>query len=193
MTSTLLGVLVGVIHLLGYWLYYKAMNSGKDSIKPEPMSWLIWTVGSVVNLVTYAIMAGDWVKDILPAVCSISCVAIFCVQIRKGLFEKLTKEGILMLSLDICAMMIAFVSKSATVGNIACQVGTVASYVPMIRSTVRNPNQEKPLPWIFWSTAYALDVVLIISRWDKWEDVAYPAVCFFLSLTMALVANKRTS
>jgi hypothetical protein len=192
MFSTALGVLIGVIHLLGYWIYYKGSHSKENPIRPEPMSWLIWAFGSFVNLASYSLLSGDMVKDILPLVCSLACVYIFVDQwIQRGKkLEKMTKEGISMFSLDAGSMFIGFITRSALVANICCQIGTVASFIPMLRATAKDPTREKPLPWIIWSIAYGLDVILVISRWEKWGDVVYPATCLVLHVLMVVIINR---
>ena len=193
MFSFAFGVLIGVTHLLGYWIYYRASHSEKDAIKPEPMSWLIWTFGSFVNLFSYSLLSGDLVKDILPFVCSLACVVIFIDQwFQRGRkLEKMTREGLSMLSLDAGSMAIGFITMSALVANVSCQVGTVASYIPILRSTAKDPSRERLLPWIIWSLAYGLDVILVTVRWEKWGDVVYPATCFVLSLLMAVITLRR--
>ena len=193
MFSLALGVLIGVLHLLGYWIYYRASHSEKDAIQPEPMSWLIWAFGSFVNLLSYSLLSGDLVKDILPLVCSVACVLIFISQwkARGKKLEKMTKEGISMLLLDALSMIIGFITMSALVTNISCQVGTVASFIPILRATAKDPTKEKPLPWIIWSLAYGLDVILVITRWEKWGDVVYPATCLVLHILMAIIANRK--
>jgi len=188
-----LGVLIGVTHLLGYWIYYKGSHSKENPIQPEPMSWLIWAFGSFVNLISYGLLAGDLVKDILPLVCSLACVMIFVDQwFQRGKkIEKMTKEGLSMFSLDTGSMLIGFLTRSALVTNICCQIGTIASFIPILRATAKDPTKEKPLPWIVWSIAYGLDVILVICRWEKWGDVVYPIVEFILCFIIAVISNRK--
>ena len=96
-----------------------------------------------------------------------------------------------MLSLDVLSMIIGFITMSALVANISCQVGTVASFIPILRATAKDPTREKPLPWIIWSAAYGLDVILVITRWEKWGDVVYPATCLVLHILMVTIANRK--
>jgi len=193
MISLALGILIGVIHLLGYWIYYRESHAEKDAIKPEPMSWMLWTFGSLVNLFSYSILSGDLVKDILPFVCSVACILIFIDQwkARGRRLEKVTKEGLSMLSLDVISLVVGCLTMSALVTNISCQVGTVATYVPIIMSTDKEPTREKPLPWILWSLAYGLDVILVIARWEQWGDVVYPATCFVLTVIVAVITTRK--
>lgn len=193
MFSLALGVLIGVTHLLGYLAYYLAMHSKRRPIKPEPMSWLIWTIGSFVDLFSYSLLSGDLVKDILPFVCSVACVWIFVDQWRRRRWklEKITREGFSMLSIDASASVIGLMTMSALVANISYQVGTVASFIPILRATDKDPTRERFLPWLLWSTAYGLQVILVAIRWEKWGDLVYPVVGFILSVIMAVITNRR--
>ena len=190
MFSIALGVLIGVIHLLGYWIYYRASSLHKET-NPNTASWSIWAFGSVVNLLTYASMSNDWVKDILPAVCSLACIVVYIAYLQQGKFKMPGLTDILIFSTDIAATIVWLVAKSPLIGNMSCQAGTVLSFIPIIRDTMKDSKDEEPLPWIIWSIAYALDVVLVIARWKQWGDVVYPITCLALSITMAIIANKR--
>jgi len=190
MISIALGVLIGVIHLLGYWIYYRMSSQHKET-NPNTASWSIWAIGSIVNLLTYASMSNDWVKDILPAICSLACIVVYVGYLRQGKFKMPGLTDILIFSLDIVATIVWLVANSPLIGNMACQAGTVLSYIPIIRETMKNPQSERRSPWVLWSMAYVLDVILVIARWNQWGDVVYPATNLILCLIMAIIANRR--
>ena len=190
--SIILGILIGVAHLSGYWIYYRISSLHKET-SPNTASWSIWAFGSVINLLTYSSLSNDWVKDILPAVCSVCCIVVFASYFRQGKFERLGFADILIFSIDIVATIVWLIVDSPLVGNLACQFGTVLSFIPIIRETVKDPKKEKPLSWIIWSFAYGLDVILVIMRWNQWGDVVYPATCLVLHFLMAIISTKRRS
>lgn len=190
MVSIALGILIGVIHLLGYWIYYRMSSLYKET-SPNTGSWSVWAFGSVVNLLTYSSMSNDWVKDILPAVCSLACIVIYVSFLRQGKFEVPTLSDILIFSIDIMATMVWFSTNSPLMGNIVCQASDAISFIPIIKETMRNPRRERPLPWIIWSIAYVLDVILVIIRWRQWGDMVYPITSLALALTMVIITNRR--
>jgi len=192
MISIIIGVLIGVTHLFGYWTYYRTSALHKET-SPNTASWSIWAFGSVVNLLTYSSMSNDWVKDILPAVCSFCCIVVFVCYLRQGKLQKLSLTDILIFSFDIVATTVWLVADSALIGNMACQLGTVISFYPIIRETLKDPKKERPLAWIIWSIAYGLDIVLVIMRWVQWGDVVYPATCLVLHVLMIVISTKRRS
>ncbi len=187
--TILLGVIVGVVHLAGYWFYHKAQR--KSGIKPDQSSWLMWAGGSILNLISYSKMSGDWVKDILPAVCAFACIILFAEQCYLFGFKKIPLKDIPSFLCDLGATMVWYIAGSPLVGNIAYQIATVATFVPIIRETRREPMCEDRLPWMTWSIAYGLDVVLVITRWNQWGDVVYPLVCLVLHILMAVSAKKK--
>lgn len=190
MISISLGILIGVTHLLGYWIYYRTSSLYKETA-PNTASWSVWAFGSIVNLLTYASMSNDWVKDILPAVCSVACLVIYVSYLRQGKFEVPKFSDILIFSADIMATIVWMSTNSPLIGNMACQGSEVISFIPIIRETMRHPRRERPLPWIIWSIAYALDVILVIIRWRQWGDMVYPVTSLALSLTMIIITNRR--
>lgn len=192
MISIIIGILVGVTHLLGYWTYYRISSLHKET-SPNTASWSIWAFGSVVNLLTYSSMSNDWVKDILPAVCSFCCTVVFVGYLRQGKFKKIKLVDVFVFLIVIIAIVIWQVVDSPMIGNMACQLGTVLSFYPIIRETLKDPKREKPLAWTIWSCAYGLDIVLVIMRWNQWGDMAYPATCFVLHVLMAIISTKRRS
>lgn len=192
MISIIIGVLIGVTHLFGYWTYYRTSSLHKET-SPNTASWSIWAFGSIVNLLTYSSMSNDWVKDILPAVCSFCCIVVFVCYLRQGKLQKLGLADILIFAFDIVATAVWLVADSALIGNMACQLGTVLSFYPIIRETLKDPKKERPLAWIIWSSAYGLDIVLVTMRWAQWVDVVYPATGFSLHVLMIVISTKRRS
>jgi hypothetical protein len=165
--------------------------SSQEETNPNIASWSIWAFGSIVNLLTYASMSNDLVKDILPAVCSLACLVIYISYLRQGKFEVPRFIDILIFSTDIMATIVWLTTSSPLVGNMACQASLILSFIPIIRETIKDSKKERPLPWIIWSMAYGLDIILVIARWEKWGDVVYPATCFILHASIAIITKQR--
>lgn len=186
----LIVLIVGITHVFGYYLYYLTV---KDGVKPNTTSWSIWTFGSLINLFSYSELTGDWYKNVLPIACSVSCIILYIALFYKGKFRKLNAINYVTILIDIIATLLWFITDSALIGNIALQVSTIISFAPIIREIYDEDENEKPLPWLLWSIAYSLDLVVIFFRWEKWGDVVYPAVCFILHFLvwMLIVQYKK--
>lgn len=180
-------------HILGYFLYYQLSNSGE--IKPNSTSWSIWTFGSMVNLITYASISDSWMKDLLPAVCSVSCVVLYINCLKNGYFRRPKLVDILIITVDVIATVVWLTTKSAVLGNIIIQFSTAISFIPILRETFKNPLLEKPTPWIIWTFAYGLDIILLIKDFNGFSEVVYPVTCLVLHFSvfaLSMVGRKRT-
>ncbi len=173
-----IGIMAGIIQIIGYVLYMRNAFSG--SIFPNPASWSIWAFASILNLISYAEMTGDWPKIILPAACSVMNMATFLTCLFKGRLRKLRMIEWTILFLDIVIVLFWWLSKSATLTNLLLQASTLISFLPLICDVWKNPSIEKPTPWLLWTLGYALLFSIVLLRWKKWEDAVYPLLCLIL-------------
>lgn len=188
MTEILLGVIIALTQIAGYYYYYLSVKNG---IRPNTTSWTIWTLGSILDLVSYMALTGDWVKNLLPMACTAASVVLYIHFLSRGKFQKLSTENILIIVSDIIATVLWYLTDSALVGNILLQVSTVISFVPIIKEVYDEDENETPLPWLIWSAAYFMDLILVGLRWEKWGDIVYPATCFVLHLLVWYLVTEH--
>ena len=184
-TAILLGFLAAGMQLVGYFLYWKSSRSGETN--SNPVSWLIWTYGSLISLGTYSQMTGDWVKSLLPIACAVACVFI-CFQVfRQNGLGKLDRFDYVVLGLDLVVTVVwYFVGPMPA--NLLDQGSTIVSFFPLIRGMVKGINKEAQAPWLIWTIAYLLLGVTVVMRYDKWEDLAYPVVCAVMHMIIWVIA-----
>lgn len=179
--TEILAILVALTLLAGYAVYYKSVKNG---VRPNTTLWTLWTFGSLLELASYMVVTGDWAKNVLPLVCAVACIVLYIYFLAHGKFQRLTFGNILIIIADIAALILWFVTESALVANLAMQVSTVISFIPMYKEVFDEDENETQLPWIIWSITYALDILLVITRWEKWGDLAYPLTNFVLHFAM---------
>lgn len=179
--TEILGIIVVLTQIGGYYAYYV---STKNEVRPNTTSWTIWTVGAILELVSYVNVTDDWVKALLPLACSISCIFLYVHILMKGKFQKISLGNIVILVMDFIALGLWYITDSALIGNIALQVSTIISFVPIYREVYDQEENETQPPWIIWSIAYFLDVILIFMRWEKWGDLVYPLTNLALHFIM---------
>lgn len=182
--SEILGIIVALTQISGYYAYYL---STKKEVRPNTTSWTIWTVGAILELISYMYVTGDWVKNLLPLACSISCVFLYINILYRGKFHRLNLENFIILFFDFIALGLWYTTDSALVGNVALQVSTVISFVPIYKEVFDRYQNETMPPWILWSIAYFLDLIVIFLRWEKWGDVVYPLTNFILHFIMLML------
>lgn len=188
MSEILLGVIIALTQLAGYYYYYLSVKSG---VRPNTTSWTIWTLGSILDLASYMALTGDWVKNLLPMACTFASVVMYVHFLSRGKFQKLSTENILMICADVFATIMWYVTDSALVGNLLLQVSTIISFVPIIKEVYDDDENETPLPWLIWSAAYFMDVILVGLRWEKWGDMVYPATCLVLHLLVWYLVTEH--
>lgn len=188
MIGIISGILAGIFQLIGYFLYSKDVFKGQ--IKPNTASWSIWTVGSVLESYSYIALTGDWVKNILPIVCSLSVIAFFFICIKRGHFEKISPFEWIIVIGDTIAIFVWWLYQSAFYANTLLIVTAIASFLPIIRHTYLHPKEETPGPWIYWTIAYFLLGVTSLLRFEKVEDLLYPISFLILHAIVAILAQR---
>lgn len=187
--SIVLGFMAGATQLLGYWVY----NRGAGE-KINTGSWSIWAFGGIVDLVSYAALTGDWVKDILPAACAVAAIGTFCYAIVKKRFSWPDKTDWAFVGLDGIVTVIWYFT-NAVLANLLYQVSTVVSFLPICRGLLSGRENEKPMPWLIWTFAYSLLTASVFLRLQRWEELAYPVThvaVHFITARIALSKQKKT-
>ena len=184
-----LGIFAGILQVIGYVFYIKKINIGR--VKPNTASWSIWAFGAVLESSSYVFATGDWVKNILPVACAISAVVIFVYCLRHGHFEKPTRFEWFIVLLDCVAIFIWWWYSSAVYANLYLVLTAVISFIPIFLHVWHDPMVEDAKPWYIWTLAYSLLAVVVILRWEKWEDLVYPVIFVILHIIVAILSIDR--
>ena len=188
--AVLLGIVAGLLHILAFVLYNKQMLQGTS--KPNTATWTLWTFLTVLNVSSYAVMSGDWVKTILPLVSSIACIFTFLFSLYKGKLSKVDPWDGLALGIGIISGLVWWHYKSATYANLILQSSIAVSFVPTYRGVWKNPLKEKALPWYIWSSAYILSIAVITLRWKgQYQDLVYPITGLILHPVVGLLTKRQ--
>lgn len=179
------GVAASVVQLMGYAVYNKHLSKSENT--GNGASWAIWTFGSILNLILYKDLTHDWAKEALPFACSIGCILTFVHIWRKNGMGGLEKSDWWILILD-CTIVLYWVVTSNSEASLLYQISTIISFIPIIRGLLKGKDRERPLAWGVWTTAYGLMVCAVFLRWEKWQDIVYPAVCFILHFAVAIIS-----
>lgn len=204
-TAEVLAVQAGIVQALGYALYVRYVV--RERITPNPTSWLMFAYGtSVLVLVEYAIGA-SWRELALPGVCAACAVAVagICAFRRQLGWPEDNVERWAFLS-DV-ALTVGYVgawalSRAEAIGeetrqvaNVALLIGlnatTITSFIPILRSTWREPFHERPEPWLVWTLAYGL--LLLTTLWSGGHPalLIYPVLAVLMHGCIGVLAVGR--
>lgn len=184
--SIFLGVGAGLLQIAGYIFYAKKIKLGR--IKPNAASWSIWTFGSILESVSYVAVTGDWVKNLLPITCVLSAIILFFYCLYNGNFGKILNFEWILLAMDFFAIFLWWLFQSAIYANFFLVLTAIISFIPIMRHVWNNPMVEDAIPWYLWTAAYCILAVVIIFRWEKWEDLVYPITFAILHIIIAILA-----
>jgi hypothetical protein len=200
--TELFGSLAFILHLAGYTLYAKEVLVAR--IRPNVATWLMWLFGALVEFLTYDHITGShWATSALPFACLIGvasiCIAIGIAQWRNGedvIYHKPTRGDYSLVGFDVVAAGVWLGGGGAALANVIAVSTSVVSFIPIWRTTLLQPNSERPLPWILWCFAY-LAMTLSVATGSGSSEVSlyfYPLYYLALhSIVLALALKKEVS
>lgn len=179
--SIVLGFTAGAIQLYGYWVYNRVAGD-----KINTGSWSMWALTGIIDLASYSAVTGDWVVNILPAVCALAAVGTFCYAIVRKRFSWPDKTDWAFVGVD-GAITVIWVFTNAVLANLLYQVSTIMSFIPMCRGLLSSREKEKLLPWLIWTLAYTVLMWSVLLRFHRWEEMAYPLSHVAICLVVAII------
>lgn len=192
--SIFVSILAGILQLVGYWIYNQGIWRGE--IKPNSATWFLWALGSGIATCSYVSISNDWVKNILPIACAIACIGTFLFSLvlftcKKATMESPDKYDWLIIFLDVMVVVFWMATGMKEEAHLLLQLDLILSFIPIIKHTFTNPEDEKPIPWIFWCTAYVFMILSIAMRFEDWLDFVYPITYLVLCLAIVLILRLR--
>lgn len=200
MTGSVLGVLAAVFQITGYLLYIR--NFLKRSIRPNAASYLMFAYGtSFVAFLAWqngAVLA----ELLLLFACATMSVIVALMCLRRNAtepvdrFEASVFLADLWLTIGYAVLVFAHVDKAAyaAIFLFLGSITTLTSFMPILRSTWRDPRREQPLPWIIWSMAYMLLTAATVKTtgFDQPVLLIYPLSNVVLHVAMALFSLRKS-
>lgn len=160
--SEIFGVIAFFLHILGYIVYSREVFHSR--IRPNVATWMMWLFGSTVEFLTYnAIDGAHWSMSALPFACLLgiggTCLAIVVTQLRNGkagnvIYHKPERSDYYLVSFDILAAYVWLGGWGASLANFIAVSTSIVAFIPIWKTTYREPQSENPIPWILWCFAY---------------------------------------
>jgi len=180
--SAILAFVIVALTLWAFVLFNRNMFRGE---KPNTASWNLWVLLTVVNTSSYFSMNGDLIKLSLPLTDAALCLVTWILALFLGRFQLPPRRDYIPIGLAIGALIIWNVS-SAGNANIFTQLPLIISFVPYF-THARNGEVEAR-PWVIWTLAFVLNIVLVSIRNSNRNDFIYPILGMVLHGAVALIA-----
>lgn len=209
-----LGVIAGLLQFYGYVLYIRDTH-----IEPNPVTWFMFAYGTILLTVLEWDSNASFSELILPSVCSIMAIYVsyrcWIIAFKRNPKEwwprdwwpdnwqdKFAFQTDIALTVGyILAWTLAITSFVSPEDRalavlfflITSNLSTISSFVPLLRSTFLNPSTERAFPWLIWTLAYALLIlVTYLSQGTLWQELMlYPTLNTFLHGLVAWYARPH--
>src|SRR3989344_1939768 len=127
----LISIIAGLFNVVAGSTYLRQVV--KNESTPNPTTWIIWTIVTVLNSATYfSVVSGNpWIA-LSSAVTAIMVFLIFVTSLLNGKFTKLNNVDIISLVLAVGTGIFWQMSGNALVSNICLQAVFIISFYPTI-------------------------------------------------------------
>ncbi len=193
-----LAILAALLQALGYFLYARLFL--KKAIRPNAASSLMFAYGTALLVLLEYGDGASWPVLALPATCAALSVGIALLCLRKGATDPVDRVEATAFSADVWLTVlwaaIAFgygtISPYSAGFLLAGNVTTLTAFFPVLRSTWRTPERERPEPWLVWTAAYSvLTVVTLLADQGRHPALlVYPLLSVALHGSVALMALR---
>lgn len=188
----LLPIVASAFNLLSGGTYLVQVVKGKSV--PNPATWLIWVIVTIINMFTYFfVVKGSVWLSLSSIVLACGILFIFAFSLLKGKFSKLGKLEITCLALSFVIGLFWRLSGNSIVSNIAIQSIFLISFYPTLIALLNMQTKEKPLAWFFASTSYALQIILVLTSSAPLYGLIFPIVNLIGNGTIGIVALRQNT
>jgi len=168
-----LGITAGVFLITGYIPYIYEVLKGTDV--PNRASWFIWSLSTATIL--FGVNATGTHEAIwVPIADAIGCFIIFILSIKLGVggWSKTDKVSLL---LCLLSLVVWWLTGNILVALIANLLIYVSGYIPTIKKSIKNPEQESFIAWTFFLIGVVLNLLTVLIGSDTGFAVwLYPIV-----------------
>ncbi len=155
-----LSVLASLFNAVCLILYYRQLRKGQSI--PNPATWLIWIVFTIMNFVSYFLVTDKnvWISS-LSLVNSIGNLLLFFYILSRRKFAKLGNLELLCLGMALIIGIYWKISGNAIGANISLQSILVISYLPTYAGLWTGTLREHSFSWTLTTIGYALLTIAV--------------------------------
>ncbi len=182
--------------VLAYVPILYLQRTAKGPVTPNPTTFFLRSVVSVMNLVTYFLTVNhSMLKSSVSLVSTVGLVSIFVYTFWKGKFSALNYFDIASGAVAIVVAIFWKMSSDPIRANLYLQVAMLISFAPSIRGVLNGKNKEERKPWVLATLAYVLMTLgLLLDPKTSLEQMVHPIFVGILgngSLMYAVIRKKE--
>ena len=194
--SEALGCIAFLLHILAFVIYGRQVLSSR--IRANVATWLMWLFGGIVDWLTYKSIDGaHWSTSALPFAdvlgVAVVCGAILVAQ-RKArgntagiVYHRPDKGDYYLVGFDVIALGVWGAGWGAALANDISVGTTILQFIPIWKTTYRDPDGESALPWLFWSIGYVLMLGALVSGDGRGNPELYFLPAYYLALHLVVL------
>ena len=165
----------------------------KNESTPNPTTWIIWVIVTVINSATYFTVVGNVWIALSSAITAIMVFLIFVLSSFKGKFTKLNKVDVISLALALVVGIFWQVSGNAIISNISLQAVFIISFYPTIHGLLTGVSKENPFAWTMGCCSYVLQIFNIFLSPVTLIALAFPIIQLMGQGYIAILAYSKSS
>lgn len=162
--------------IAAYVEYFRDIQN--EVITPNRWSWLIWSVATAMEALTYEAVSDDWVKGIAFFISAMCCFWVTILIWRKATWKKPDWTEIVSIVASGLALVIWLQFQLTLWAHLLMVLAVPIAFLPTWKSATKNPKNEKSRAWGLWSIGDLLTLLVILVRLDKVEELPFILVEF---------------
>lgn len=193
----IIAVFSGLLQAVGYLLYLR--YAFRRETRPNAASSLMFAYGTAL-LVFLEWRSGAPVTILLlPTTCAVLGIAVGVYCLQRRIWQGIDRFELVAFACDLAFTAGYFLA--ATIGNansiaplflVLTNLSALTSFLPLLRSTYREPQRERTSPWVVWTVAYGVLLVLTLAQGGAPIFLLYPASNLVLHALVAGLSLRRS-
>lgn len=171
LTSNILGI-------LGYVYYFFDVKG--SHIKSNKWSWLIWSFTMLIETLTFNEISKDFWKSGIFFISTACCVVVSTLIWSKSKWQKPHWTEFVCVSVSIVSAVLWLVFNLTVWAHLIVVISLPIAFIPTYRDAWNNFKHEDTPSWLLWVLGDFFALLLIIFRYEKFEDLPY-IIAEFLS------------
>jgi|SRR3989344_3769659 len=147
-------------------------------VAPNRWTWLIWSVATTVEALTYQAVSDDWIKSAVFFIASFSCIGIMLLIWSKARWENPKWTEVVCVIASGVALLLWLQFQFSLWAHLLMVLSVPIAFIPTWKSALQDPSNERSFAWALWSLGDLLTLFVILTRLSGAEELPFILVEF---------------